>query len=60
MAFKIIGNVDANRDLMYLDWNKQKVSHLQEQLSTGLRLVRASDGTNTSISPTKLKKFKPV
>jgi flagellin-like hook-associated protein FlgL len=31
---------------MYLDWNKQKVSHLQEQLSTGLRLVRASDGTN--------------
>jgi flagellin len=43
MAFKIIGNVDANRDLMYLDWNKQKVSHLQEQLSTGLRLVRASD-----------------
>jgi flagellin-like hook-associated protein FlgL len=46
MAFKIIGNVDANRDLMYLDWNKQKVSHLQEQLSTGLRLVRASDGTN--------------
>ena len=46
MAFKIIGNVDANRDLMYLDWNKQKVSHLQEQLSTGLRLVRASDNTN--------------
>jgi flagellin-like hook-associated protein FlgL len=31
---------------MYLDWNKQKVSHLQEQLSTGLRLVRASDNTN--------------
>jgi flagellin len=57
MAFKIVGNVDANRDLMYLDWNKQKVSHLQEQLSTGLRLVRASDNTNDLYIADQLKEI---
>jgi flagellin-like hook-associated protein FlgL len=57
MAFKIVGNVDANRDLMYLSWNKEKVGHLQEQLSTGLRLVRASDNTNDYFIANKLNEI---
>ena len=43
MAFRILNNDEANRGLTNLNKNKRKLSKLEQQLATGLRIVRASD-----------------
>ena len=43
MAFRILNNYEADLGLTYLSFNKRKLSQVEQQLSTGLRIVRAAD-----------------
>jgi len=43
MAFRILNNYEADVGLTNLNFNKTKLSQLEQQLSTGLRIVRAAD-----------------
>jgi len=43
MAFRIRNNFEADVGLTYLSYNRTRVSKLQQQLATGLRIVRAAD-----------------
>lgn len=43
MAFRILNNDEANIGLTNLKKNKRKLSKIEQQLATGLRIVRASD-----------------
>jgi flagellin len=43
MAFRIRNNYEADVGLTYLNYNKTQISKLQQQLATGLRIVRAAD-----------------
>ena len=43
MAFRILNNDEANIALTNLNINKTKLSKLEQQLATGLRIVRAAD-----------------
>ena len=44
MAFRVLNDPAINFDLTALTNNKNKLNQIQEQLSTGLRLVRAANG----------------
>ena len=43
MAFRIRNNYEADVALTYLNMNKTKLSKIEQQLATGLRIVRAAD-----------------
>jgi len=43
MAFRIRNNYEADVALTYLYMNKTKLSKIEQQLATGLRIVRAAD-----------------
>ena len=43
MAFRILNNYEADVGLTNLNINKTKLSKLEQQLETGLRIVRAAD-----------------
>ena len=43
MAFRIRNNYDADLALTNLNFNKAKLSKIEQELSTGLRIVRAAD-----------------
>jgi len=43
MAFRILNNYEADVGLTNLFMNRTKLSQLEQQLSTGLRIVRAAD-----------------
>jgi len=43
MAFRIRNNYEADVGLTYLNYNRTKLSKLEQQLATGLRIVRAAD-----------------
>jgi flagellin len=45
MAFRIRNNYEADVGLTYLNYNRTQISKLQQQLATGLRIVRAADDT---------------
>jgi len=51
MAFRILNNYEADLGLTYLSFNRRKLSTIEQQLSTGLRIVRAAnDATDLFIA----------